>query len=96
MSKVLKAIKSLKAQRPIPESMKAHCEDTIELTGSWIGAGADGTGCETIARFSLHRDRLIVCREKMIDAIEGAHEDGFKAGYEKALADINATLGAIS
>lgn len=81
--------------RPIPASLQSHVETSLELTGSWIGDGADGSGCETIARFELNKERLIVSRKHLIDAVEKAYEDGVNAGYARALQEMKETLGAI-
>jgi len=67
----------------IPASLRAHVSDYLELTGSWIGDGAHGGGCETLARITLDHDRLIISRPHLVAAINEAEQRGFQRSFDQ-------------
>lgn len=75
----------------IPASLRTHVSDYLELTSPWIGDGANG-GCETLARINLGHDRLIISRPHLVAAINEAEQ----RGYDRALAELNATAESIA
>lgn len=76
----------------MPLELAAHSSDYLELTGNYIGAGAEhGGGCETLARITLSNDRLIVYTPALFAALDAAE----KRGFDKAMERLNMTIQGV-
>jgi hypothetical protein len=60
-------------------------ETSVELIGGYIGAGADGTGCQTYGRMQLNGVRII-SDEGLAEIIAAAEARGAEQGEASAIA----------